>query len=125
MPITCLQSLRPVVAVLALAVLAGCATTATGPGLVVGQQASIEGQVLRVDTNPWAYDGNAVVAVSSATAGEVEVQLPARWNLCKAAAPEGVQELKPGDRVQATGTVAEAKLLVVCAEPQHRLRKLP
>ena len=33
------------------------------------------------------------------------VQLPARWNLCKAQAPADVQALKPRDRVQATGTV--------------------
>lgn len=108
-----------------LAPLSAC-TSLQGPGaaLVVGQEASIEGDVLSVDTAPWAYDGNAVVTVATTTSGTVKVQLPARWNLCKAQPHEGVQELKPRDRVRAVGTVAEDNQLVVCAQPQHLLRKI-
>ena len=91
---------------------------------MVGQQATIEGEVLSVDTAPWAYDGNAVVTVSTAGAGTVSVQLPARWNLCKAQPPGDVQALKPRDRVQAIGTVTAPDTLVVCEQPQHTLRKV-
>ena len=97
---------------------------ATGAVLVAGQEASIEGYVLSVDTAPWTYDGNAVVAVATATSGTVKVQLPARWNLCKAQPHQGIQELKPRDRVRAVGTAADDNQVMVCARPQHLLRKL-
>lgn len=107
-----------------LAALSACATIPPTAALTVGQQATIEGAVVRVDTDPWAYDGNAVVTVATATAGTVGVQLPARWNLCKAQPPDDLQALKPGDRVQATGTVTAPGELVVCEQPQHRLRRV-
>jgi hypothetical protein len=104
---------------------AGCHTTsaATAP-LPVGEQARIEGAVLRVDTAPWAYDGNAVVTVATNAHGEVAVQLPARWNLCQAPAPADLNSLKPGERVQAIGTVTAAGELVVCERASHRLQRL-
>ena len=120
-----LSRARDAVALSSLLVLAACTTTPSGSGaLVVGQEASIEGDVLSVDTAPWAYDGNAVVTVATATSGAVKVQLPARWNLCKAQPHVGVQELKPRDRVRAVGTAAGDNSLVVCAQPQHQLRKI-
>ncbi len=110
----------------ALAMLLGVAACATPPGggaPVAGQQVSIEGKVVAVDTDPWAYDGNAIVTVAT-DAGRVAVQLPARWNLCKAPPPGDVQALKPGDRVQAVGTSTAPGELVVCEQPQHLLRKM-
>lgn len=90
----------------------------------VGQQAAFEGEVVSVDTAPWAYDGNAIVAVSSSASGTVKVQLPARWNLCKAQPLADVQALRPGDRVRIVGTVTAADEVVVCQQPQDVLRKL-
>ena len=122
--------LRPRMAlVAAMLAISACATAPPstappGPALVIGQQATIEGEVVSVDTAPWAYDGNAVVTVSTARAGIVSVQLPARWNLCKAQAPGDVQALKPGERVQAIGSVTAPDTLVVCEQPQHALRKV-
>ena len=107
-----------------LLALSACAVAPTRNALVVGQQVMIEGEVVRVDTDPWAYDGNAVITVSSADAGTVSVQLPARWNLCKAPPLGDVQALKPGDRVQAVGTATAPGEVLVCEQPQHRLRKL-
>src|SRR5687767_9168958 len=80
----------------ALIALSACATAPTRSALVVGQQAAIGGEVVRVDTDPWAYDGNAVITISTADTGTINVQLPARWNLCKAPSPDNVQALKPG-----------------------------
>jgi len=122
--------LSPRVAMIAAMLAMSACTTAppaTAPSpatLVVGQQATIEGEVVSVDTAPWAYDGNAVVTVSTASTGTVSVQLPARWNLCKAQPPGDVQALKPRDRVQAIGTVTAPGTLVVCEQPQHTLRKV-
>jgi acid phosphatase class B len=115
-----------IVAMLAMSACATAppATASSAAARVVGQQATIEGDVVSVDTAPWAYDGNAVVTVSTASAGTVRVQLPARWNLCKAQPPGDVQALKPGDRVQAIGTVTAPDTLVVCEQPQHTLRKV-
>ena len=115
---------RLIVVTATLLALSACATAPAGGALVVGQQATIEGGVVSVDTNPWAYDGNAVVTVSTAAAGTVSVQLPARWNLCKAQPLGDVQALKPGDQVQVVGTVTAPGELVVCAQPAHRLRKV-
>ena len=81
---------------------------------------AIEGTVASIDTQPWAYDGNAVVQVDAAGRGRVAVQLPARWNLCQAA-PVDVEALAVGMRVQAVGAPSGEGGLVVCADPAHRL----
>src|SRR5687768_9293749 len=71
-----------------LVLLSACQTVpATNGALTAGTQASIEGTVQSVDTAPWAFDGNATVTIDTTTHGRVDVQLPARWNLCKASAP--------------------------------------
>ena len=115
---------RLLVATAMLLALSACVTAPKQDAWVVGQQAAIEGDIVSVDTNPWAYDGNAVVTISTANAGTASVQLPARWNLCKAQPLGDVQALKPRDRVQVVGTVTAPGELVVCAEPEHRLRKV-
>ena len=118
---------RLVVIAAALSALSACATaprTPTSGALAVGQQATLEGYVVSVDTDPWAYDGNAVITVSTATAGTIQVQLPARWNLCKAQPLDDLQSLRPRDRVEVVGTVTAPGELLVCEQPQHRLRKV-
>ncbi|GAB6194792.1 hypothetical protein [Lysobacter xanthus] len=104
--------------------LAGCATAPAGGALAVGTQATVDGRVRSVDTAPWAYDGNATVVVTTPD-GDVRVQLPARWNLCKAAPVEGVQGFAAGDRVRATGTVNAPGEITVCERAEHRLVRLP
>ncbi|MET0656207.1 MAG: hypothetical protein ABWY94_11610 [Pseudoxanthomonas sp.] len=107
-----------------LLALSACATAPRSAALVVGQPADFEGEVVSVNTDPWAYDGNAVVVVASAAAGKVDVQLPARWNLCKAQPLGDVQALKPRDRVRVVGTVTAPAEVVVCQQPQDQLRKI-
>jgi hypothetical protein len=108
--------------------LGACTTTApaTPPSatLAAGQQATVDGTIVSVDTTPWTYDGSAVVKIASEN-GQVDVHLPARWNLCKAPPPDDVQSLKAGDRVQATGTVTDDGALVVCESAAHGLRRTP
>ena len=117
-------SIRLLAVAAALIALSACAAAPSRDALVVGQQATIEGEVVRVDTDPWAYDGNAVITVSTADAGTISVQLPARWNLCKAQPLGDVQALKPRDRVQVVGTVTAPGEVVVCQQPQDRLLKV-
>ncbi len=117
---TLLTYMLPVAMTLSLA---GCTTAPGTPSPDAGQTLGIEGKVVAVDTDPWAYDGNAVVTVDTA-AGRVAVQLPARWNLCKAKPPGDLQAFRPGDRVQAIGTSIAPGQLVVCQQPQHLLRKI-
>ena len=113
-------------AVLAAAsTLCACTTAPATTPLERGQQATLAGEVVSVDTAPWAYDGHALVTVATAAAGVIKVQLPARWNLCRAAAPDDVPSLQPGDRVEVVGTVTAPGELLVCEHPQHRLRRQP
>jgi hypothetical protein len=90
--------------------------------LAVGQEAVFEGEIVSIDTNPWAYDGNAIVQVATIASGTIQVQLPARWNLCRAESFGDLQAFKPGDGVHVAGTVTEPGVVVVCEQPQHHLR---
>jgi hypothetical protein len=111
--------------ILVACVLSACAAAPVQPpSPEAGEQAAFDGRIVSVDTNPWAYDGNAVVTVATHDSGTVQVQLPARWNLCKAEPIGDVQSLRPDDRVHVAGTVTEAGIVVVCEQPQHHLRKV-
>jgi hypothetical protein len=114
----------PITLAVALLALAACATAPGKSGLAVGKTATFDGEVVSVNTDPWAYDGNAIVTVSTATAGTVSVQLPARWNLCKAQPLGDVQALKARDRVRVVGTVTAPGEVVVCQQPQDQLLKV-
>lgn len=109
----------PIALCLALAA-TGCATTPASAPLTAGTEASIEGSVLSINTQPLAYDGNAVIFVETMDRQRVSVQLPARWNLCKAPAVD-VNALTVGSRVRVTGTVGEEGEIVVCQKETHRL----
>ena len=98
---------------------AGCASRSSTPA-VAGGLDSIEGTVAAIDTAPWAYDGNAVLQVDTAARGRVAVQLPARWNLCKAP-PVDVETLAVGMQVRAVGAADAEGGLVVCADAAHRV----
>ena len=102
----------------------GCASAGSA-SLAPGTQIVITGPIAAIDMQPWTYDGNAVVQIDSDGHGRVAVQLPARWNLCKAPPPQDVQALKAGDRVRATGTVSEPHTLVVCEHAGHGLHRAP
>lgn len=102
--------------------LALCAAGCTTPGSEPSEPgaSAIEGTIASIDTQPWAYDGNAVIHIDTARRGRVAVELPARWNLCKAA-PVDVEALAVGMRVRATGATTGEGGLVVCGDATHRL----
>jgi hypothetical protein len=104
--------------IVGILLVSGCATAPVATG--EGSAMSIEGTIAAIDTQPWAYDGHAVIQVDTADRGRVAVQLPARWNLCKAA-PVAVDALAVGMRVRATGTPGAEGELVVCQDAAHRL----
>jgi len=97
----------------------GCAATGGAP-LQAGSQIAIEGTIASIDTAPWAYDGNAVVRIDTSDRGRVVVQLPARWNLCKAP-PVNMEALAVGVRVRAVGAAGAEGEVVVCQDESHRL----
>lgn len=78
------------------------------------------GSVASIDTQPWAYDGNATVQVDTSDRGRIDVQLPARWNLCQAT-PVDVEALEVGMQVEVVGAPAVEGEVVVCEHPSHRL----
>ena len=105
--------------------LSGCVVSrnASGTALQAGQDATVAGRVVAIDTDPWAYDGNAIVQVATDAHGIVQVHLPARWNLC-AAPPVDVAALAVGDDVRVSGTAGQDGELVVCAAATHFLREV-
>jgi hypothetical protein len=112
------KSLPPLVAAAAI-VLAGCTAATPRPSTSDGTL-SIEGTIVSVDTQPWAYDGNAVVILETPGRGQFSVQLPARWNLCKAPAVD-VPSLTVGAKARAVGTAGAEREIVVCGSETHRL----
>jgi hypothetical protein len=103
-------------------VTASCTTTPDVAGPADGPR-RIEGTITAIDLQPWTYDGNATVQVDADGRGDVQVQLPARWSLCKAP-PVDVQSLAVGMRVQAVGAATGEGGLVVCQDAAHRLEPM-
>lgn len=100
------------------------APACTGPGRAgvdhaPGAAVHATGTIASIDLQPWTFDGHAVVQVDT-TQGRLEVQLPARWNLCKAPAVE-VDALEVGTQVDVVGAAAADGAVVVCEAPSHRL----
>lgn len=110
---------RLAAAALFLAVASASCATAPPQGPGGAGATTVEGTITTIDLQPWTYDGNGVVTIDAGSRGRVAVQLPARWNLCKAA-PVDVEALAVGMRVQAVGVLA-GEGLVVCEAPMHRL----
>lgn len=102
---------------------ASCATTTPVVAAPTDDPLRIEGTITTIDLEPWTFDGNATVQVDADGRGVVQVQLPARWNLCKAP-PVDVQSLAVGMRVQAVGAATGEGGLVVCMDATHRLQPL-
>ena len=96
----------------------------TSAMLPQGSNATVEGRVTAVDTAPWAYDGNATVALDSAAHDTIELQFPARWNLCRAGEIGDLQTLAVGTHVRASGTVTAPRTLTVCEDASHGLQRL-
>ncbi|MGV8943301.1 hypothetical protein [Thermomonas sp.] len=114
---------RTLIVAITTAILTTSACVAT-PGkvapLAIGAQVAVDGTILAIDTDPWAYDGNAVVSLQTAANGPMHVQLPARWNLCKSG-PVNVAALKVGQDVRVVGTLIAAGEISVCERAEHRL----
>jgi hypothetical protein len=105
--------------VLALS-LAACANTPSDMP-EAGSPVDVVGVIASIDTQPWMYDGNAVVEVDvEAPRRRMAVQLPARWNLC-AAQPVDVERLSVGQRVRVVGDAGQRREIVVCQDASHRL----
>ena len=105
--------------------MSGCAATGNAAGpMAVDQRVVVEGAVASVDLSPMAYDGDALVVVTSATQGAVTVHLPARRNLCKAQGLDLMDELKPGDRVRVEGVAIGAGEIRLCQDVADRLQRI-
>ncbi|WP_394000210.1 hypothetical protein ACF3M1_09905 [Luteimonas sp. WGS1318] len=98
---------------------AACTSTGDTAGTAAGDVRTT-GVIVSIDTQPWTYDGNAVVQVDTADRGRLQVQLPARWNLCRAA-PVDVEAMAVGMRVEVEGAASGEDAVVVCADASHGL----
>ncbi|GAB3730280.1 hypothetical protein GCM10028862_09440 [Luteimonas pelagia] len=118
-------AVRPLLALaLAAALSSGCATTAaTDAAAGPGTTATAEGRITSIDRDPWAYDGNAVMAVQT-TGGTARVEIPARLNLCDAPGLDAFGTLVVGERIRATGEVGADGAITVCRGTGHALVRL-
>ena len=99
-------------------VLAGCT------GSVQSAAPTVAGEVVAVDLDPWAYDGNATLDVRTEAGETVRVSVPARVNLCPATFGS-LSEIRPGDRVEVRGERSADGRVTPCAQPDHYLRRVP
>ncbi|VXB33100.1 conserved hypothetical protein [Luteimonas sp. 9C] len=96
-------------------------TTSSDPARAECGLIQTTGVVASIDTQPWTYDGSAIVEVDTVDRERLQVQLPARWNLCQAA-PVDVEALAVGTRVELVAAATdEEDVVVVCADAAHRL----
>lgn len=117
---------RVPIAVVAIVVLAAC----TGPGgprpsTSTGSEIEFEGRIESIDLAPWAYDGNARLVVRTTSQGELAVELPARWNLCRATGIGEAASFAAGHRVRVAGTMTAPGTVTVCERATHRIARLP
>lgn len=109
--------------VLLLGLAACVASPVSGPWLPE-QEVAFDGTVASVDLAPMAYDGDALVRVSSDAHATVVVHLPARRNLCEAQGFDLLPRLQPGDRVRVAGTASGTGEVHVCRLASHHLQLL-
>lgn len=113
---------------LALALLAASAISACSASPTLHAPATevlrVSGRVVSVDRAPMAYDGDGVLVLSTDAQGSVTVRIPARTNFCRAQGLEVFDAAAPGMRIEAIGTSTGPAQLSVCAQPEHRLRRI-
>lgn len=108
-----------------IAGIAGCAARSGIRPLITDRPVVLDGRVASVDKTPMAYDGDALVVVTTKAHGAVTVHLAARRNLCQAQGLDLLEVLKPGDRLQVEGTATGPADISVCQGASHRLTRLP
>ena len=114
-----------VLVLVGLGALAGCAALPSSPAAAVGRDLAFAGTVVSVDTAPWAYDGSAVVVVESGAQGRIAVELPARYNLCKAQGIGAASQLTAGMKVDVNGRLTAPGRLSVCESASHHILRMP
>lgn len=113
--------LAPACVALCLSLFLGACANTPGDAPRPGDQVEVTGVIASIDTQPWTYDGNAVIEVDTdTTRRRVAVQLPARWNLC-VAPPVDIDRLSVGQRVRVVGSAGQGREIVVCQDASHRL----
>lgn len=102
-------------------VLAACSAPAGTP--VAEGDVRVSGEVVAVDLEPMAYDGNAVLRLAT-DAGERRVEIPARTNLCDADGLDIALAARPGERLTVVGTEsAPGGAIVPCRSSSHLVRR--
>ena len=101
--------------------LAACGSIGDQPLGQIGQQASVEGEVISVDLSPMMVDGPAEIEIVSQEHGQVTVLVPPCFPDCSQQAVEQLEVIEPGQRWRAVGEVAEADTLVLYQDGRHSL----
>lgn len=88
-----------------------------------GDDVTVAGEVVSVDLEPLAYDGNAVLVLRT-DAGERRVEIPARTNLCQADGLGEALDARPGERLTVVGAEpSPGGAIVPCSSAAHRVRR--
>lgn len=102
----------------------GCASMPGSAAMQVGRDIAFTGTVASADFAPWAFDGSAVVRVDSPQ-GRIAIELPARYNLCKAQGIGGASTLAVGMKVDVNGRVTAPGKVSVCESVSHHIVRIP
>ena len=113
--------MRPLILGLLLAACSAPEAPSDASTLGAPDDATVSGEVVSVDLDPLAYDGNAVLILRS-EAGEQRVEIPARTNLCPAEGLGVALNATPGQRLTVTGTRTPDGTVVPCTSPAHAVR---
>ncbi|MEM1043802.1 MAG: hypothetical protein AAGI91_14390 [Bacteroidota bacterium] len=112
--------MRHVVPVLLLLFYGGCSSQ-KGLELPVGPDATVSGTVQAIDRTPTAVDSDAVITLRT-SAGDTEVYIPARIDMCEAEGLGLFAGLAEGERIEVRGRSLSRGGVRPCASDDHYLR---
>ncbi len=113
--------MRHAIPLVLLLFLVGCSSGPKPLTLPVGPDATVSGTVESVDREPMAVDSDAVITLRT-SAGEVEVFIPARTNLCEAEGLNLFASVVEGSSIEVRGQTLAGGGIRPCESDDHYLR---
>ncbi|MDX1440506.1 MAG: hypothetical protein R3284_11445 [Rubricoccaceae bacterium] len=94
------------------------------PAAAVGSDVTVRGEVLNIDADPMAYDGDAIISVRDKEDRTIEILIAARMNLCLAKDLNLFGDLDEGDYIEVRGELVGDGEIRPCESESHYLRQV-